>query len=140
MTSDNHQTGRRSRQGLRERYPDFPYTDLSSADMDEVDAKVIAFARNVQDALDEFQANGWATSLRDFARKVGLNHATLIGILQGRTYPDAETIALLEVGTQRPLWERTAKLRSDRRPHAFRPKIDATLGQHSGSEPSDGAL
>lgn len=122
MTGKNNGTGRRARQKLSERYPGFPHTDLPISEVDEVDAKVIAFARNLQGAINEFQVKGWATSLRDFARRVGVNHATLLGVLQGSTYPDAETIALLEVGTQRPLWERTAKLRSDRRPRAFRPE------------------
>lgn len=121
MNSGKSNTGRRTRRRPNERHPDFPHTDLTSVDVDDVDAKVIIFARNLLDVIREFQANGWTTSLRDFARRVGINHATLIGILQGKTHPDAETIALLEVATCRPLWERTAKLRSDRRPPAFRP-------------------
>lgn len=119
MTSTKASTGRRARQRLNERYPDFPYTDLTAATVDDVDVKIIIFARNLLDVIKEFHTNGWTTSHRDFARRVGVNHATIIGILQGRTYPDAETIALLEVRTCRPLWGRTAKLRRDRRPPAF---------------------
>lgn len=122
MTNEKNNSGRRARRRLNERYPDFPHTNLASAEVNDVDAKSITFARNLLDVISEFQTKGWATSLRDFARRVGVNHATLIGILQGRTYPDAETIALLEVGTRRPMWERTARLRSDRRPPAFRPE------------------
>lgn len=43
-------------------------------------------------------------SIRAAAEACGLNHATLLGILEGRTWPDLETIAKLERGLTADLW------------------------------------
>lgn len=43
-------------------------------------------------------------SVRAAARDIGLNHVTLLGILDGRTWPDLETIAKIERGLKADLW------------------------------------
>jgi len=43
-------------------------------------------------------------SIRSAAEACGMNHATLIGILEGRAWPDMETIAKLERGLDASLW------------------------------------
>ena len=43
-------------------------------------------------------------SIRATAEACGMNHATLIGILDGRAWPDMETIAKLERGLDTALW------------------------------------
>ncbi|WP_407943841.1 helix-turn-helix domain-containing protein [Marisediminicola senii] len=43
-------------------------------------------------------------SLRECAQATGVDHSTIQGILQGRSWPDLETIARLESGFGRPLW------------------------------------
>lgn len=43
-------------------------------------------------------------SVRSVADRAGLNHSTLLGILEGRTWPDLETITKLEHGTEQDLW------------------------------------
>jgi lambda repressor-like predicted transcriptional regulator len=43
-------------------------------------------------------------SIRAAAEECGLHHATLLGILEGRTWPDLETIAKLERGLTADLW------------------------------------
>ena len=53
------------------------------------------FAMNLRRAIGE-------QSIRSAAEACGMNHATLIGILDGRAWPDMETIAKLERGLARP--------------------------------------
>ncbi|KQO97497.1 hypothetical protein ASF30_13780 [Leifsonia sp. Leaf264] len=43
-------------------------------------------------------------SIRSVAAASGLNHATLAAVLNGSTWPDAETVAKLELGLQADLW------------------------------------
>lgn len=43
-------------------------------------------------------------SIRAAAEAAGVNHSTLLGILEGRTWPDLETIAKIELGLQADLW------------------------------------
>jgi hypothetical protein len=52
-------------------------------------------------------------SLRSVAELCGMNHATLIGILDGRAWPDMETIAKLERGLAVSLWpgQETGRIR-----------------------------
>lgn len=55
------------------------------------------FAANLRRAIGE-------RSIRSAADACGMNHATLLGILDGRAWPDMETIAKLERGLDAPLW------------------------------------
>jgi hypothetical protein len=55
------------------------------------------FADNLRGAIAQ-------RSIRSVADACGMNHATLIGILDGRAWPDMETIAKLERGLDAPLW------------------------------------
>lgn len=57
------------------------------------------FALNLQTAIGD-------RSLRATASECGLVHATLISILNGRTWPDLETMAKLEIGLGARLWPR----------------------------------
>lgn len=43
-------------------------------------------------------------SIREVARLCGINHAALAKILNGETWPDARTVALLESGLKQRLW------------------------------------
>ena len=71
-------------------WPDGPASDL----IGEV-ARV--FAGNLRAAIGE-------RSIRSAAELCGMNHATLLGILEGRAWPDMETIAKLERGLDAGLW------------------------------------
>jgi len=71
-------------------WPDGPASDA----IGEV-ARV--FAGNLRRAIGE-------KSIRSAAEVCGMNHATLIGILEGRAWPDMETIAKLERGLDAALW------------------------------------
>lgn len=64
---------------------------------DEVGEVARRFAGNLRKAMGE-------TSIRAAAEACGMNHATLIGILEGRAWPDMETIAKLERGLDAALW------------------------------------
>ena len=75
---------------LVESWPDGPASDA----IGEV-ARV--FAVNLRRAIGE-------KSIRAVASACGMNHATLIGILEGRAWPDMETIAKLERGLDAALW------------------------------------
>jgi len=55
------------------------------------------FASKLRDVIGD-------KSVRSVADRAGLNHSTLLGILEGRTWPDLETITKLEHGTERDLW------------------------------------
>jgi hypothetical protein len=56
-----------------------------------------AFARNVRDATA-------GRSGRAFEREVGMSNAVVVRILKGLVWPDAVTIARLEMATGRSLW------------------------------------
>jgi lambda repressor-like predicted transcriptional regulator len=43
-------------------------------------------------------------AVRAVARDAGVNHSTLLGILDGQKWPDLETIAKIEEGTGTDLW------------------------------------
>lgn len=45
-----------------------------------------------------------ARPIRAVARDSGVNHSTLLGILDGQKWPDLETIAKIEEGTGADLW------------------------------------
>jgi transcriptional regulator with XRE-family HTH domain len=55
------------------------------------------FALNVRDALA-------GRSLRDAEKLTGVDHSTIQAILQGKTWPDLDTIAKLERGFGVLLW------------------------------------
>lgn len=55
------------------------------------------FALNVRSAMGE-------RSIRSVAADCGLNHATVITVLEGRSWPDLVTIAKLEAGLDTGLW------------------------------------
>jgi transcriptional regulator with XRE-family HTH domain len=55
------------------------------------------FADNLREALG-------GRSIRSVAESCGINHSTLIGVLEGRAWPDMETIAKLERGLDAALW------------------------------------
>ena len=62
------------------------------------------FAANLRQAIG-------SRSIRSAAETCGMNHATLIGILEGRAWPDMETIAKLERGLDEGLWPGHATIR-----------------------------
>jgi len=94
--------GRKKRTPLCEQYPGWP--DLRPNSVDPVARKCLYFVLNLRSAVEEFNETGRTQSLRDFARQAEVNHASLIAIIAGRTWPDGETIAKLEAMTDRPLW------------------------------------
>lgn len=106
-------SGRRKRTPLVEKYPGWP--DLSPESVDPVARKCLLFVLNLKDAVDDLSEAGHTQSLRDFARQAGINHATLIAITAGRTWPDGETIAKLESMTGRSLWPSHEDENGDRR-------------------------
>ena len=55
------------------------------------------FTRNLRTAIG-------GASLRSAAASADINHATLMKILAGETWPDLETIAKLESGLKADLW------------------------------------
>lgn len=55
------------------------------------------FALNLREAIGE-------QSIRAAAARSGLNHSTLLAILEGRTWPDLETIAKIETGLDAAVW------------------------------------
>jgi hypothetical protein len=71
-------------------WPDGPATD-------PIGEVARLFADNLRRAIGP-------RSIRSVADTCGMNHATLIGILDGRAWPDMETIAKLERGLAAPLW------------------------------------
>jgi hypothetical protein len=57
------------------------------------------FAVNLRSAIGD-------RSIRSVALASGVNHATVLGILEGRAWPDLSTIAKLEIGLDAELWPR----------------------------------
>jgi transcriptional regulator with XRE-family HTH domain len=55
------------------------------------------FALNVRAAIGD-------RSIRAAAQDVGVDHSTIVAVLQGRTWPDLATIAKLELGFGVDLW------------------------------------
>ncbi|MBB5643055.1 helix-turn-helix domain-containing protein [Cryobacterium roopkundense] len=55
------------------------------------------FALNVRAAIGD-------RSIRAAAQDVGVDHSTIVAVLQGRTWPDLATIARLELGFGVDLW------------------------------------
>lgn len=72
------------------KWPDVPSDDTSG----EVARQ---FVLNLQGAMD-------GMSLRAAEELTGVDHSSIQGILQGRTWPDLETIARLEKGFRTVLW------------------------------------
>lgn len=64
------------------------------------------FTLNLREAIGD-------RSVRAAARAADLNHVTLVAILEGRTWPDMETIAKLELYLGVDLWPGRQKLSSD---------------------------
>jgi lambda repressor-like predicted transcriptional regulator len=64
---------------------------------DEVGEVARRFAVNLREAIGE-------ASIRSIAKAAGLNHATLIGILDGQKWPDLQTIAKIERGLDKDVW------------------------------------
>jgi hypothetical protein len=56
-----------------------------------------AFARNLSNAIE-------GRSGRAFERDAGMSNAVVVRILKGQVWPDAVTIARLELATDRSLW------------------------------------
>lgn len=110
--------GRPNRVPLNKKYPGFPYVKITD-ETPAIDGKLIMFARNLADTLEEFTRKGWVSSQRDFAEKTGITISMLSNILSGRSTPNAETIAKLETKLHRPLWDYQLKSRSDKHPPFF---------------------
>ncbi|PWB97818.1 helix-turn-helix domain-containing protein [Salinibacterium hongtaonis] len=60
------------------------------------------FALNLRGAIG-------SKSLREAAAATGVDHSTILAILQGRAWPDLFTLAKLEHGLQADLWPGRAK-------------------------------
>ncbi|QEE62451.1 helix-turn-helix transcriptional regulator [Salinibacterium sp. dk2585] len=84
---------RPSRPQPRDGSRDWP--DVTAAD--PVSEVARRFAENVRTAIGD-------QSIRAAARDVGVAHTTIVAILQGRVWPDLETIAKLEQGLGVDLW------------------------------------
>ncbi|KQW08189.1 hypothetical protein ASC66_04455 [Leifsonia sp. Root4] len=67
------------------------------------------FTLNLREAIGE-------RSIRAAARAADLSHVTLVAILEGRTWPDMETIAKLELFLDADLWPGRQKPSSDEQP------------------------
>ena len=72
---------------------------LEGTPTDPLGAVAQAFARNVDAAMA-------GRSGRSFERDSGMSHASVIRIVRGQVWPDAVTIARLEIATGRALWPR----------------------------------
>lgn len=105
-------TGRRRRVTPREQYPDFPATDH----VDEITAKAVAVARNLDRLITTYIERGYVTSVRDFAGKIGVHHTILGRVIAGERWIDSEVLARLEVGTGQPLWETQVPIDMDSPP------------------------
>lgn len=55
------------------------------------------FAENLREAIGD-------RSIRAAANDAGVDHSTIMAVLQGRTWPDLATIARLELGFGVDLW------------------------------------
>ncbi|WP_139415614.1 helix-turn-helix domain-containing protein [Agromyces laixinhei] len=55
------------------------------------------FAQNLREAMGDL-------TVRSVARSAGLDHATVLAILAGRTWPDLATIGKLERALEQNLW------------------------------------
>jgi hypothetical protein len=71
-------------------WPNKPASDVSAE-------TARRFAVNLRAAIGD-------ESVRSVAKKAGVNHSTLLGILEGRTWPDLETISKIERGVNHDLW------------------------------------
>jgi hypothetical protein len=70
---------------------------LEGSPTDLLGAVAQAFALNLVDAIA-------GRSTRAFERESGMSNASVVRILKGQVWPDAVTIARLEVATGRSLW------------------------------------
>jgi hypothetical protein len=77
----------------RELVPDWP----DGVATDPIGEVARVFAANLRRAIGQ-------RSIRAAAEACDTNHATLISILEGRAWPDMETIAKLERGLDAALW------------------------------------
>ncbi|AWB85267.1 helix-turn-helix domain-containing protein [Mycetocola zhujimingii] len=75
---------------LAEGWPDSPSAD-------PVGEVARQLALNLRAAIDN-------RSLRAAAEAAGVDHSTILAILQGRTWPDLYTVARLEQGLEADLW------------------------------------
>ena len=62
------------------------------------------FVINLRAAID-------GASIRSVSATANLHHTTLLGILEGRTWPDLETIAKIELGLDAEVWPRRGQVR-----------------------------
>jgi hypothetical protein len=69
---------------------------------DPIGEVALLFAGNLRRSIGQ-------RSIRSVAEACGMNHATLIGILEGKAWPDMETIAKLERGLGTALWPGPAR-------------------------------
>jgi hypothetical protein len=86
---------RPSRLSPRDRVADWP--DTASTDPSAEAARL--FARNLRAAMGE-------RSLRAAGADTGVDHSTIQAILQGRAWPDLDTMSRLENGLGADLWPR----------------------------------
>ena len=84
---------RPARLSPRDHVDDWP----DSAAVDPVAEVARLFAVNLRAAIGD-------TSLRETGAAVGVDHSTILAILQGRSWPDLATIAKLEGGLGVDLW------------------------------------
>lgn len=87
---------RPSRNPPRELYPGWPDIPIRGEPVHEKMRRV-AFA--VQQAVDEDGG-----SVRRLAVRVGMTHTVINSLVAGTSWPNAESIAKLEVALDRPLW------------------------------------
>lgn len=109
---------RTPRRSLNDIYGDLTY--FSGNPVDEIDHKLIECAQALGAVIDEFINKGWCSSLREFALAVGVPHSSIIRILNGTTLPDIETVAKIEVITERPIWSKQNRTRPDVMPKIFK--------------------
>jgi len=84
---------RPTRLSPRDRVADWP--DTASDDPSAEVARL--FARNLRAAMGQ-------RSLRSAGAETGVDHSTIQAILQGRAWPDLDTISRLETGLESDLW------------------------------------
>ena len=95
--------GRKRRTPLAETYPQFPFHD--EAQMSEEAVKAQRFAVRLMRVIDAHVEAGHCSSMRDFARRVGISHSVIHGYLSGLTWVDGHNLARLEVAVGQPLWD-----------------------------------
>lgn len=88
---------RPSRKQPRELYPNWPDGEIADDLAHEKLRKVAHLVRHIADTED-------GGSIRALATRIGMTHTVLHALVAGTSWPNAESIARLELALNRPIW------------------------------------